>query len=128
MQKKIYFIKERVKQVAENKGIPLGKFFNEIGVSSTGFSGEKIKKGINSETIQKIISIYPDVDAHWLVTGEFKKEEKEEKKENCVMEEPQKYGGDYKDKYIEVLEENRQLNKKVLRLMESNNNLKKSDS
>lgn len=74
MQNNFYKIKERIKEIAVNKGIPLGKFFKEIGVSSTGFSGEKLKKGVNSETIQKIFSMYPDTDLHWLITGETKKE------------------------------------------------------
>ena len=95
MQKKIYHIKERIKQVAENKGIPLGKFFKELGVSSTGFSGEKIKKGVNSETIQKLICLFPDVDLHWLVTGEAKKEVLQS---NVIVNEPDT---NYKTRTIE---------------------------
>lgn len=117
-------IKERIKKIAVNKGIPLGKFFKELELAPSGFSGEKIKKGTNSETIQKIISIYPDVDLVWLITG---KEKIEKEKENIVMEEPDNYGKNYKDKYLEVLEENRELSKKVIGLLESNNNLKKDN-
>ena len=42
------FIKERIKEIAVNKGIPLGKFFKKLGVAPSGFSGEKIKNGTNS--------------------------------------------------------------------------------
>lgn len=73
MKKKSSNIKERIKQVAENKGIPLGVFFKKLEVSPTGFTGIKIEKGINSDTIQKLISIYPEIDLHWLITGEPKK-------------------------------------------------------
>jgi len=69
MEKKVSFIKERVRQIADNKGVKYGVFFNEIGVSPTGFRGDKLKKGLNSETIEKIISIYPDVNTYWLITG-----------------------------------------------------------
>jgi transcriptional regulator with XRE-family HTH domain len=69
MQNKISNIKERIKQVAENKGVPLGKFFKKLGISPTGYTGLKLEKGINSETIQKLISIYPEIDLYWLITG-----------------------------------------------------------
>lgn len=122
MQKKIYFIKERVKQIAENKGIPLGKFFKELEVSSTGFSGEKLKKGINSDTIQKLISIYPDVDLNWLITGESKPSSPESKETpNLAAEPAEAYSVDFKDKYIQVLEENKHLQEKFIKLLESLN-------
>lgn len=69
MQNKISNIKERIKQVAENKGVPIGKFFKKLGISPTGYTGLKLEKGINSETIQKLISIYPEIDLYWLITG-----------------------------------------------------------
>ncbi|MDD7912965.1 hypothetical protein [Polaribacter ponticola] len=43
------------------------------------------------------------------------------------MEEPHNYENSYKDKYLKVLEENRDLSKKVIGLLESNNNLKKDN-
>lgn len=123
MQKKIYTIKERIKEIAINKGIPLGKYFKELDISSTGFSGEKLKNAINSDVIQKIIYKYPDVDLNWLITG---KEEKCTEKENLqVNEPPENYGNSYKDKYIEVLEENRALQRKVINLLEVKDSLKK---
>ncbi len=104
MKKKISNIKERIKQVAENKGVPLGIFFEKLGVSPTGFTGLKLEKGINSETIQKLISIYPDIDLYWLITGvEEKKsfdhfnEDDEPYTKNCKL-------CDEKDKRIKLLE------------------------
>lgn len=70
------FIKERIKQIAVNKGIPIGKFFKQLELAPSGFNGEKIKKGANSDTIEKIVSLFPDVDLHWLITGESKYEGK----------------------------------------------------
>ena len=89
MQKKIYTIKERIKEIAVNKGIPLGKYFTDLGVSSTGFSGEKLKNAINSDVIQKIIYKYPDVDLQWLITG---KESVQAENCNKVAEPASSYG------------------------------------
>jgi hypothetical protein len=124
----VSLIKERIKEIALNKGIPLGKFFKKLGVAPSGFSGEKIKNGTNSETIEKIVSLYPEVDLHWLITGKEEKEEKTLEKETLILKEPhENYENSYKDKYIEVLEENKELNKKLVAIMESNQNLKKDN-
>jgi len=69
MEKKISFIKERVREIAEFKGVNYGDFFTSIEVSPTGFRGDKLKTGLNSDTIEKIISIYPDINIIWLLTG-----------------------------------------------------------
>jgi hypothetical protein len=45
-----------------------------------------------------------------------------------LKEPPESYGNSYKDKYIEVLEENRQLQKKVINLLEVKETLKKYSS
>ena len=122
MQNKIHSIKERIKEISIKKGIPIGKYFEELEISSSGFSGEKLKKGVNSDVIQKIICKYPDVDLHWLVTGE---QENETTTDQLAMEGQSPYGENYKDLYFEVLEENRGLSKKVIALIEDNNLLKK---
>jgi hypothetical protein len=122
MQNKIHSIKERIKEISIKKGIPIGKYFSELEISSSGFSGEKLKKGVNSDVIQKIICKYPDVDLLWLITGEYKNETT---KDHLAMEDQTHYGKNYKDLYLEVLEENRGLSKKVIGLIEDNNLLKK---
>lgn len=123
MKNKIYTIKERIKEIAVNKGIPLGKYFEDLEISYTGFSGEKLKIGVNSDVIQKIIYKYPDVDLQWLITG--KESKKAEKENNSLNESPESYGESYKDKYIKVLEENKILQEKIIGLLEANNSLKK---
>jgi len=69
MKKNFSFIKERIRYIATNKGLKLGEFYNELGVSSTAFSGEKIKGDVKTGLIEKIISIHPEVNLHWLITG-----------------------------------------------------------
>lgn len=99
MKNKFSYIKERIKEIADNKGIPIGKFFKELGVSPTGFSGEKLKIGVNSDTIEKIIYIYPDVDLYWLITGKAKNEDLKVKNE---VNEP---SADYAKETIESLKQ-----------------------
>lgn len=118
------FIKERIKEIALNKGIPIGKFFKKLDLAPSGFNGEKIKKGANSDTIEKIVSLFPDVDLHWLITGEQKIEKE---KENIVMEEPDNYESGYKEKYIKMLEENRELRIENKSLLKSIDSLKKDN-
>ena len=62
MANKITEIKERVLQIAKYHGVSYEKFSNEIGMSYASFKG-------NSDAIANIITIYPDVDCYWLLTG-----------------------------------------------------------
>ncbi|MDO6813789.1 hypothetical protein [Tenacibaculum soleae] len=120
---KITNIKERIKEFAENTGENKELFFEKIGATSSNFRGKKLNTGVNADLIEKIVTLYPDVNLHWLITGE--KKETKEIPQNIAMEKPSNYGNSYRDKYFEVLEENRVLSKKVISLLESNNNLKK---
>lgn len=65
---------------------------------------------VSFEIIQSIINKFIDIDAEWLVTGngEMLKEKSQSKSQNQ----------DYRDKYIEILEENRELLKENKRLKE----------
>ena len=62
-------IKERVLQIAKNQGIGVEKFFASIESSYSNFKGEQKKTALGSDTIDKIVSKYPDVDLNWLITG-----------------------------------------------------------
>lgn len=117
-------IKIRLLQVAKNKGISYEKFFKDFGTTYENFKGKSLKSSLRSKVLGDFSQEYPDVDLNWLITG---KQKIENEKENSVMEEPDDYGNNYKDKYIEVLEENRELNKKLVAFMESNQNLKKDN-
>jgi hypothetical protein len=59
-------IRERILQIIEDKGINKRKFYLETGVSN----GVLDKKGTYSlDTIEKIITTYPDINIEWLLTG-----------------------------------------------------------
>lgn len=62
-------IKERIIYFIENQGFKKGEFFKEIEVSSANFRGNALKTPLNSSTIENIITIYPQLNLHWLITG-----------------------------------------------------------
>ena len=88
MGNKYTTIKERFKQVADNKGISYKKLFEIIGMSDGGFKGANIKRPINSNAIENILTQFPDIDLHWLITGE---ETKTEENYDLVKEEAEQY-------------------------------------
>lgn len=66
---KISLIKERIMQIAKYYNISYEKFFASIGMSYANFRGNAKKTPINSDTLAKILTIYENIDATWLLTG-----------------------------------------------------------
>jgi hypothetical protein len=62
-------IKERIMYFVENQNIKKSDFFNKIGVTSANFRGLAQKTPINSNAIENIITNYPEINLHWLITG-----------------------------------------------------------
>jgi len=61
---------ERLFYFIRCKNISVNKFSKEIGVSNAYFSKQKKSKGsIGSHIIEKIVSIYPEINLEWLLTG-----------------------------------------------------------
>jgi hypothetical protein len=105
-------IKKRLLEVAKNKGISYENFFKDFGTTYANFKGKSLKSSLRSDVLVDFSSKHPDVDLGWLITG---KEVKKTEKEVIALNEPQEsYGKNYKDLYIEVLEENRQLHKELI--------------
>lgn len=69
MDKKIPLIKERVLQIANNKGVSYIKFCESIGMTYGSFKGKQKETALNSDALDKILSLYPDINPEWLVTG-----------------------------------------------------------
>lgn len=63
-------IKDRVLQLATTKGFAKKTFCENIGMNYSNFTGKAAKTALNSDAIAKILSIYPDVNIEWLLTGE----------------------------------------------------------
>lgn len=63
-------IKKRILQLIKAKGFSVEKFCREIDVTSANFRGAAKDTPINSTAIEKIFSLFPDVNLSWLITGE----------------------------------------------------------
>ena len=116
-------IKERVLQVAKNKGLSYEFFFNDLGISYSNFKGKQRDTSLQSDSIEKIISKYTDIDLHWLLTGQTKYSENEVL--NKVSE--PSFEADFKAKYHECTENYMKLNQELIALKSENNKLKKTD-
>lgn len=62
-------IKRRILEIADIKGVSKEKFCKDIGMSYSSFKGESLDSAINSTAIDRIITIFPDIDLGWLFTG-----------------------------------------------------------
>lgn len=62
-------IKDRIIQVLENKGIGKENFYTKIGMTSASFRGKAKDSPLNSNAIENILSIIPEINPEWLLTG-----------------------------------------------------------
>ncbi|MCO5230177.1 MAG: hypothetical protein M9958_03375 [Chitinophagales bacterium] len=69
MDNKLTNIKERILYIAEYKGIAKEIFFEKINMTYGNFKGKSKQTPINSNAIADILSIYPDINSYWLITG-----------------------------------------------------------
>lgn len=66
-------IKDRIIQLIEFKGIAKESFYKKIGMTSASFRGKAKDTPINSNAIENILSIIPDTDLYWLISGKGNK-------------------------------------------------------
>ena len=104
-------IKNRVVQLIEFKEIAKEDFYKKIGITSANFRGKAKETPLNSTTIANIISIIPDVNLEWLITGKG-----EMIKTNAIQSAV--VGDEIQFKYISLLEENNRLLKENAALKE----------
>lgn len=62
-------IKERILYISEYYNVGKEDFFEAIGVTYGNFKGEAKKRPLNSDTTAKILSMYPNINPDWLLTG-----------------------------------------------------------
>jgi len=60
----------RIKKYIDYKGVSISAFEKSIGMSNASF-GKSLKTGgsIGGDKLEKILSIYPDINPEWLLTG-----------------------------------------------------------
>lgn len=96
--KKVSKIKYRIQELAVNSGLTKEVYYPKIGSTPANFRGSKLETGVNSDVIEKIITLFPNIDLHWLITGEHKKEE------TLLLNEPKpSYGPHAEIEYLKEL-------------------------
>lgn len=63
-------IKERVIQLVDFKGIKRDVFYTKIGMAASSFRSSAKETPLNSDAIANILSLIPDVNTDWLLTGQ----------------------------------------------------------
>jgi TolA-binding protein len=69
MAKKSTLVKDRVLEIARYKGESIEKFLSEIGMTYGSFKGKAKNGALNSTALEKILTLYEDVNPTWLLTG-----------------------------------------------------------
>ena len=62
-------IKDRLKQLAQNKGLSIRSFEETCGLGRGNVSNMSQDGSIGSDKLSKIFDAFPDTDLYWLLTG-----------------------------------------------------------
>lgn len=91
---KILTIKDKILAFLSEKGIKRADFFEATGIQSSNFKGKNMSSQPGGDMIVKILSVYPDLSADWLLRnkGEMFNPEFQPNKENgeIISKMPQK--------------------------------------
>lgn len=81
---KILTIKDKILTFLQEKGIKKADFFEQMGIQPSNFKGKNMQSQPGGDMLIKILSIYPDLSADWLLRdkGEMLVPEFEPTKEN----------------------------------------------
>lgn len=63
-------IKEKILAFLDFKGIKKTSFFEEAGISPSNFKGNARLSELGGDKIAKILTVYPELSAEWLMRGE----------------------------------------------------------
>lgn len=63
-------IKERILSFLESQGIKKVDFFEATGIQSSNFKGKNMSSQPGGDMIVRVLTIYPNLSAEWLLRGE----------------------------------------------------------
>lgn len=66
---KISTIKENILYFVEKQGIKKTDFYEKTEISASNFKGSGLKSEIGGDKIVKILSLFPEINPEWLLTG-----------------------------------------------------------
>ncbi|HBK31267.1 MAG TPA: hypothetical protein DDZ96_05705 [Porphyromonadaceae bacterium] len=104
-------VKERIKLFLKHLNIGQNKFEAKVGWSNGYINNTK---NISSDKLNQIIKEYPQLNLTWLITGKGEMINSDRAEQTTDVEERRVI--DFKDKYLEVLEENRFLRIEIEKL------------
>lgn len=123
-------IKQRVIFYVESQGIKKEDFYKKISSNGGNFRGKSLQSELSGEKIAEILANYTNLNPEWLILGKGEMLKDANAIPKC-SEPPVLYKTEetIKDKYIEVLEENRELHKEIKALLKSSSgNIKKQNN
>lgn len=62
-------IKERILQFINYKNVSIRKFSEKIDINPSNFGKSNLKSDLSSQVLSKILIIFPEISAEWLLTG-----------------------------------------------------------
>ena len=128
--RKLTTIKERLLHFVDNQGIKKEDFYTKIEIDGANFRGKNLNSEFSVDKIVKILRLFPQISTDWLLFGNGEMLKDANAIPKC-SEPPVFYKTEetIKDKYIEVLEENRELHKEIKALLKSSSgNIKKQNN
>ncbi len=126
----ILTIKERILQLAKNQGYTIEDFCEKIGMTYGNLKGANKKTPINSNAIVNILSIIPNMNLLWLITGRGEMLSSNYENMNILKDRTANYTqtsdlselkanyDQLKDKYISTIEQLSQAKEEIYKLKE----------
>ena len=115
-------VKDRILMIIAHENLTNKAFERKCGLSN-GYVNN-FPKGVSYTIIEKILSVFPEIDRNWLVTGEGEML-KEKHKEETPCKEREMRIQYLEDKITDMKEEYKELKKSNLFLLENNLRLTK---
>ena len=108
-------VRDRIKLFLQHLGIGQNNFEAKVGWSNGYINNTK---SISADKLRQVINEYPQLNVNWLITGKGEMTNPPIQPDSAEqnLEAGEEGMTDYKDKYLEVLEENRYLRIEIEKL------------
>lgn len=87
-------IKIRLLQFAKEQKLIMGDFYEKIGVAPSNFSGKAMESALKSDNLVKVLKVYPELSADWLLLEKGEMLRKNNAKNVNITSGPQSLAGD----------------------------------
>lgn len=109
----------RIKQYIDYKGLTISSFEREVGMSNGSFASQlKNNKTIGVDKLENILSIFPDINIEWLLTGNGPMLKKNERTTIGEPDEPYGSKGSKDELYERIIAEQKERIRDLQRTIE----------